>query len=45
MPQVVADRQLMFSHFGKQRSDRVAKGMPAGAIDPTLLEGRMDFPF
>src|SRR5581483_2728928 len=42
VPQVVADRELMFAHLRQHSSNRVPKSVPAHACDADLLERRLD---
>lgn len=42
--QVIADRELMFSHLGQHRSNRMAKRMPAHARDADLRKSGLYLP-
>jgi len=43
--QVVADRELMFSHLCQHRPNRVPKSVPAHADDANLRKRRLDLLF
>src|SRR5579864_4808882 len=43
VPQVVADRELMFAHFRQHGSNRVSKRVPAHTRDSDTSERRLNF--
>jgi hypothetical protein len=42
--QIIADRELMFSHLCQHRPDRMPKRVPAYASDADFGESRLDLP-